>query len=309
MRFTITALILAAACPLAAQTFDPKMPAAVPPVAGTPVEAASLRYIDVKTGGGAAAVAGQEYTVHYTGWLRDGTKFDSSVGKDPLKFIQGRRAVIAGWEMGFEGMKVGGQRRLFIPYQLAYGEAGRGSIPPKAELVFDVELLDVKAAPDAPPAAAEALFSLAELEAHTIALAKAIPEDKYSWRPSPGVRSFREVFLHVVFGNELILKIASGAEQGEQMKELETKGARESAGSSKEDVVASLVESFAAARKQMEAAQARDLAREVDFFGTKTTRRAMLGWFDTHAGEHLGQLIAYARVNGIVPPWSQPQAK
>ena len=86
---------------------------------------------------------------HYTGWLTDGTKFDSSRDtmpngrpKMPLTFAQGVRRVIAGWDLGFEGMRVGGQRRLFIPYQLAYGEAGRPPvIPPKSELIFDVELL------------------------------------------------------------------------------------------------------------------------------------------------------------------------
>ena len=84
---------------------------------------------------------------NYTGWLTDGKKFDSSrdttaAGKprDLISFPQGARRVIAGWDLGFDGMKVGGQRRLFIPYQLAYGEAGRPPvIPPKAELIFDVE--------------------------------------------------------------------------------------------------------------------------------------------------------------------------
>ena len=122
------------------------MPAPVPAVSGKVVEFFGLRYIDVKAGDGAPAAAGQEYTVHYTGWLRDGSKFDSSVDRGtPLKFVQGRRAVIAGWDAGFEGMKVGGKRRLYLPYQLAYGELGRPpAIPPKAELIFDVELLDVK---------------------------------------------------------------------------------------------------------------------------------------------------------------------
>src|SRR5690349_3778936 len=111
---------IAAAASCSAQSFSPKMPAGVPDVSGTVEMRAPLRYIDVKIGDGAAAQPGQEYTVHYTGWLRDGTKFDSSVDRnEPFKFIQGRRMVISGWEMGFEGMKVGGRRRLFLPYQLA----------------------------------------------------------------------------------------------------------------------------------------------------------------------------------------------
>jgi peptidylprolyl isomerase len=81
------------------------MPASVPAASGAVVEGFGLHYIDIKPGDGPAA-AGQEYTVHYTGWLRDGTKFDSSVDRNsPLKFIQGRRAVIAGWDLGFEGMQ------------------------------------------------------------------------------------------------------------------------------------------------------------------------------------------------------------
>src|SRR4029450_12042906 len=105
MRPEVLLVILAAS--LSAQTFDPKMPAGVPSAAGTVVDAAPLRYIELPVGPGAPAKPGQESTVHYPGWLRDGVKFNSSVdaGK-PLKFVQGRRQVIAGWEMGFEGMKV-----------------------------------------------------------------------------------------------------------------------------------------------------------------------------------------------------------
>ena len=139
MRFLTIAL--AAAIRLAAQ---------MPEVPGKAVDQATLRYVEIKIGEGAPAAAGKQFTVDYTGWLRDGTQFDSSVGKDPLQFVQGRRQVIAGFDVGFEGMKAGGKRRIFIPWQLAYGEQGRGKIPPKAELIFDVELLDVKdAAPNA----------------------------------------------------------------------------------------------------------------------------------------------------------------
>ena len=87
---------------------------------------------------------------HYTGWLQNGIKFDSSrdslpngTPREPISFPLGSRRVIAGWDTGFEGMRVGGQRRLFIPYQLAYGETGRGEIPPRAPLIFDVELMAV----------------------------------------------------------------------------------------------------------------------------------------------------------------------
>ncbi len=306
MRFAVILGVLAAA--LSAQNFDPKMPAAVPPAPGAVVENAPLRYIDVQVGTGAAAKPGQEYTVQYTGWLRDGVKFDSSVdaGK-PIKFVQGRRQVIAGWEMGFEGMKVGGKRRLFLPYALAYGENGRGKIPPKAELIFDVELLDAK---DVPPlvAAAELLLPFADLEKEVLALAKAIPEEKYAWRPAPGVRSFKEVFLHIANGNQLMLNVALKSPSREEvMKQIEQNGKIEQDPATKEKIVGLLAESFAAVRQALEGVRTTSaLTRDVDFFGTPATMGGVLATIDTHIAEHLGQAIAYARVNGIVPPWSLP---
>jgi peptidylprolyl isomerase len=95
-------------------------------------------------GTGPLAESRKYYTVHYTGWLTDGTKFDSSVDRGtPITFPYGARQVIPGWDTGFEGMHVGGKRRLFIPYQLAYGESGRPPvIPAKADLIFDIELVD-----------------------------------------------------------------------------------------------------------------------------------------------------------------------
>ncbi len=104
-----------------------------------------LKYIDLKVGTGKEAKAGNDVVVHYTGWLKDGKKFDSSVDrKKPFEFPLGRRAVIKGWDEGVAGMKVGGKRKLIIPSELAYGPAGRGPIPPNAELTFEVELLDIK---------------------------------------------------------------------------------------------------------------------------------------------------------------------
>jgi len=100
---------------------------------------------DLVEGGGAAATAGQHVTVHYTGWLTDGTKFDSSKDRgDPFDFPLGARHVIAGWDEGVQGMKVGGTRKLTIPPQLGYGARGAGGvIPPNATLVFEVELLEI----------------------------------------------------------------------------------------------------------------------------------------------------------------------
>lgn len=301
MRF----VLLLAAASLAAQTFDPKMPESVPAVSGTVVEAATLRYIDVKIGDGAPAAPGKEYTVHYSGWLRDGTKFDSSLDREPITFVQGRRQVIAGWDIGFEGMKAGGRRRLFIPYQFAYGERGRDPIPPKAELIFDVELLSVKDAAPPPAPAADLLLPFGNMEQQVMALAKAVPEEKYGWRPGPGVRSFREVFLHIAYGNRLMLKIAGGLNGDDLQKEIAVQMKSEAEPLGKEQVIARLTEGFAAVRDALEGERAGTLAHGVNFFGTATTRRGVLASLDTHIAEHLGQAIAYARVNGIVPPWSK----
>jgi peptidylprolyl isomerase/FKBP-type peptidyl-prolyl cis-trans isomerase FkpA len=100
---------------------------------------------DLVVGTGAEAVAGKQVSVHYTGKLTDGKQFDSSVGRAPFGFQLGAGQVIKGWDQGVAGMKVGGQRRLTIPSDLAYGKRGfPGAIPPDATLVFEVELLDVK---------------------------------------------------------------------------------------------------------------------------------------------------------------------
>lgn len=167
----------------AAASTGVKLPPGIPPVKGIVKPAFTLRYQDIKLGTGAAAEPNKLYKVQYTGWLAaDGHKFDSSydhpgqpvLDKDgkpvmdadgkpkhgdpqPLAFPQGMGRLIPGFDQGFEGMKVGGKRRLFIPWQLAYGAKGRPGpdpahpgIPAKADLIFDIELVDISELP-APP--------------------------------------------------------------------------------------------------------------------------------------------------------------
>jgi FKBP-type peptidyl-prolyl cis-trans isomerase FkpA len=126
---------------------------AAPPPPAVTATVQELQVEDVVAGTGAEAVAGSRATVHYSGWLYDpaqpgsrGTPFDSSRESGrPFTFQLGAGQVIAGWDQGVQGMKVGGQRRLVIPAALAYGDRGAGGvIPPGATLVFDVELIDVR---------------------------------------------------------------------------------------------------------------------------------------------------------------------
>jgi FKBP-type peptidyl-prolyl cis-trans isomerase len=104
-----------------------------------------LKIEDLQVGTGKEATANTKITVHYTGWLTNGKKFDSSVDRgQPFSFTLGAGQVIQGWDKGFAGMKVGGKRKLTIPSHMGYGERGAGGvIPPNATLVFEVELLSV----------------------------------------------------------------------------------------------------------------------------------------------------------------------
>ncbi len=108
--------------------------------------ASGLQYVVLKEGDGPVATAGKMVSVHYTGWLTNGTKFDSSVDRgQPFQFGLGQGQVIKGWDEGVAGMKVGEKRKLIIPSNLGYGERGAGNvIPPNSTLVFDVELLGIQ---------------------------------------------------------------------------------------------------------------------------------------------------------------------
>lgn len=152
-----TAMMLAVISLTGALTFAqtaPKKPAAAhAPAAAGPTKVtgagtrtvSGLQYWDIKVGTGPEAHNQQKVTVHYTGWLTSGKKFDSSVGGKPFPFRIGGGDVIKGWDEGVTGMKVGGKRQLRIPPDLAYGAGGYpGVIPPNATLIFDVELVSVQ---------------------------------------------------------------------------------------------------------------------------------------------------------------------
>lgn len=148
------ALATATITPVATTRLGTPLPGSTPratPVSGIPPLPASaqapqtlaggLQYVDITVGSGPAAQSGQPLVVNYTGWLQNGTVFDTSIGKQPFPFTLGSGNVIKGWDEGLVGMKVGGKRRLIIPPALGYGSSPRGSIPANSTLTFDVDLL------------------------------------------------------------------------------------------------------------------------------------------------------------------------
>jgi len=153
-----------------------------------------------------------------------------------------------------------------------------------------------------------------------LALAKAVPEEKYSWRPMEGVRSFGEVFMHMagstlLFGSMTGMKIPDGPahdlatvymKQGFEMPEL---FAAEAAVKDKAKILAIMEQSFQIGRDLIRNMPEADLDKSISFFGRPMTQRGLLIFMGNHLNQHVGQAIAYARVNHIVPPWSQPQPK
>ena len=135
-------------------------------------------------------------------------------------------------------------------------------------------------------------------------LAEAIPADKYTWRPAPDVRSFAEVFLHVSAANYNLYKLVGTPPP----TGLDVKGLEKST-TDKAKVVATLKDSFAHAKKAITAMPDADLEKSMDWFGGKNTERGILLFIVRHTAEHLGQSIAYARVVGIVPPWTEDMQK
>lgn len=146
-RILIAALLAVAFSLLTSACADPKngKAADADAEAQETVSPTGLRYVDLKVGEGPEATSGKLVEVHYTGWLENGTKFDSSLDRnEPFSFGLGEGNVIKGWDEGVAGMKVGGKRKLIIPADLGYGDQGSGVIPPGATLIFEVELLGVQ---------------------------------------------------------------------------------------------------------------------------------------------------------------------
>src|ERR1700686_4637501 len=135
-------------------------------------------------------------------------------------------------------------------------------------------------------------------------LAEAVPAEKYAWRPSPDVRSFAEVFLHVSAANYNLYKLVGTPPPAG----LDLKGLEKST-TDKAKVIATLKDSFAHAKKAITAMPDADLDKSLDWFGGKNTQRGILLFVVRHAAEHLGQSIAYARFIGVVPPWTEDAQK
>lgn len=133
-----------------------------------------------------------------------------------------------------------------------------------------------------------------------IQLAETIPEDQYDWRPAEEVRSIREVVLHVAGSSYFF-----GSMLGAEMPENVDPRSMEQSGMSKSEAIAALEESITYIHDFLGTLTEEDLASEIDFFGNKVTKREAMIILGGHASEHLGQLIAYARMNGVTPPWSQ----
>ena len=154
------------------------------------------------------------------------------------------------------------------------------------------------AAKAAPSLKAEYLAEVADVEKKIRSLADAIPEEKYGWRPAPGVRSVGELFAHIAGGNYFLTGLTGAATPADVPKDLEKV-------TKKSEILAWLDKSFAHVRASLDAAPPEQMAKEIDFYGQKTTGRGLYFKAYGHMSEHLGQAIAYARSIGVTPPWSK----
>ena len=172
-------------------------------------------------------------------------------------------------------------------------------------LVVTLVRIDKLAASDEPKSGfyADFLAQLDQAQKQVLSLEGAVPQEKFTWRPAEGVRSISEVYLHIVDGNYLLMSIA-GAKPPVDMKVLMDQKAREGATTDKAKIADALKASYEWAKKAVASMSDADLEKMVDFFGRKITVRNALITVLNHNHEHLGQSIAYARMNGVVPPWT-----
>jgi uncharacterized damage-inducible protein DinB len=152
----------------------------------------------------------------------------------------------------------------------------------------------------------EMIGQLDRAKGQIISLEGAIPQDKFTWRPAEGVRSISEVYLHIADANYLFMSFA-GAKPPMDMKQMMDQKMREGATTDKAKIAVSLNASFDWTKNALSALTDADLEKQINMFGTKTTVRNALLTMLGHLHEHLGQSIAYARSNGVVPPWTEAQ--
>jgi uncharacterized damage-inducible protein DinB len=177
----------------------------------------------------------------------------------------------------------------------------RASLPPAVVLALALTIAAPLAAQSPTGYRAEVLREVAEQESHFVSLAEAMPAEKYAWRPAEGVRSVSEVFLHVAAANfNLPRRLGKAPPDGFRVQ------GYEKSTTEKAQVVAQLRASFAHLRAAIEGAQDANLEQGFPWIGgTTNTQRGLMLFIAKHTSEHLGQSIAYARMNGVVPPWSQ----
>jgi uncharacterized damage-inducible protein DinB len=171
------------------------------------------------------------------------------------------------------------------------------------------------AAPPAPAAnarttgavQADLLAALADADQKILELEEAVPQSKFDWRPAPGVRSIAEVYLHIAFGNYNMIRIATGKAPPADAGFALDRGKWDTQTTDKAKIKAILQKSFAFAHDALQTLPDADLDKKVEFFGHPMTARAVLLRLVGHDNEHLGQSIAYARANNVIPPWSKGQ--
>jgi hypothetical protein len=187
----------------------------------------------------------------------------------------------------------------------------RSSVPRLASLGAALAITMLAAAPARAQTASvvtDLMNDVAQVEQKLVALSKAMPAAKYAWRPGAGVRSFGEVMLHVASDNYLMpgfMGVAPDPATGIKIDDFKTLGAFEHRNLSPEATTAELTKSFANLKQAMTATTQAQLGDKVSMFGMSLSKQAAWVLTTTHLHEHLGQAIAYARTNGVVPPWSE----